>query len=843
MAYGGVDKKRFAYLLGLGTDGFELKQFFADCRIQLIQRGGKVQNLPQGSKARIQMLAAGLPPSADGVVRSWFVNHITMVDPEESEAVVAAFKQHEELNEELSEDSARRFSRSCLVHLFSEKPSQSLLDFLKTPVGLQTEEREGTGNITGVPVGPPRGDGYPESLPQVLVNLVEGKDADEHLALFPPELATFVDGLQLAKQGQTKQAVQAADTLPENSVLRSPLKQYIDRQVIRKAASEGLYRGLRLMDSELFDGSFDYERDEILAYCTSAASPKAVFVHPMAVVRDRQIQLLSVEKRRELFPGEGDVMAFSGAEYPRQPRRREMGIWRVAEHPTDKATHFHLSSEKRTVYEVRAVPFPSTDYDSVREFLKESAEGSGGASLQPFVFLLNDGLLVGARGERPDLSKEESFESGLLSWNCLEAIRLEGRLFVAGPLPKEQGVYECAGLPSTIRKLFKPLLGADKASGGLTKAQLSYLAQSLDSTNVELDGLRIQRVKTQLERFCDQHEAIKALVDGLFNHPDVKQRIDQLVQQEASKQLEDKNGLQADIARLQKEREEWEERVRKQREESRKLPDGVSKAVKAAFLRARADGLSTLAEAAVFQALSERAEASSTLLEARAGRSGALAQSTVRDLVPTEGGAVTILRALGVSAQAATAFAITSEVACRAGLMVCVRGVAARPAVEGWAKTRMLRGILIDSTIGLVDDSALKNILLRVPSLDGLVLLDGNLSALDIYARPLSDLVLTRLADPASENPLGIFVSLADGVGALPLPRTFERISVLIDLDARYVFRGASNVDELMSEAINPEDGELYARLWRPAAERLRKEIEDLEPEEKALALSVLIRK
>ena len=258
MAYGGIDKKRFAYLLSLGTDGFELKQFFSDCRIQLIQRGGKVQNLPQGSKARIQMLASGLPPSADGVVRSWFSSHITMVDPEESEAVVAVFKRYEELNEELAEDSARRFSRSCLVHLFSEKPSQSLLDFLKTPAGIQTEEREDTGDITDVPYGPPPGDWYSESLPQVLIDLVEGKDADEHLAFFPPELATFISGLQLAKQGQTELADQAADALSENSVLGSPLKQYIGQQVIRKGASEGLCRGLRVMGSELFDGSFDY---------------------------------------------------------------------------------------------------------------------------------------------------------------------------------------------------------------------------------------------------------------------------------------------------------------------------------------------------------------------------------------------------------------------------------------------------------------------------------------------------------------------------------------------------------------------------------------------------------
>lgn len=843
MAYRGIDKKRFTYLLSLGTDEFELKRFFADCRIQLIQSGGRVQNLPQGSKARIQMLAAGLPASADDVVQAWFAKHLTMVDPEEAESVVGVFKRYEELDEVLPEDSARRFARSCLVHLFSEEPSQSLLDFLKTPIGVQTEGQEDVAEVAVDQHDVPHREAYPENLPQVLVDLVEGKDADEHLVGFPPELATFINGLQAAEQGQTNQATEAADALLANSILRSRLEQYIGQQEIRKAASDASSRGLRIMDTEMFEGSFEYERDEVLAYCTKADNPKAVFVHPIAVVRGAQIQFLSDEKRRELFPETGDVMAFTGVGHPRQPRRGEVGIWRVAEHETDKATHYHLASEKRAVYEVRSVPFPSTDYDSVREFLKENAERSGVGSLQPLIFHLNDGLIVGGRGERPDLSKDESFESGLLSWNSLQTMRLEGRLFVLGPLPKEQGIYECASLATTVRRLFKPLVGGERAAGGLTKSQLSYLAQSLGSVETELGVLRIQRIKTQLERLGEQPEALVALVDELMNHTSVKQRIDRLVEQEASRQLEQKNSLQADIVRLQKERGEWEGRVRKQRDEHRKLPDGISKAVKAAFEKARADGLSSLAEVAIFQALSIPAQIRGTITEARAGRTGVLVQPTVRDLAPTDGEVVTILRALGVPAKPATAFALVGEAARQAGLMVCVRGVAARPAVEGWARAIVQHGVLIDSTIGLVDDSVVRDVLARVPPPDGLALLDANLSALDIYARPLSDLVLARLAEPTAKHQLAIFLALADGVGALPLPRTFERISVLIDLDTRYVFRGGSDMDELISQATNPDDGILYARLWQPAADRLCKQIAEIEPEQRALVLSVLVSK
>jgi hypothetical protein len=766
-----------------------------------------------------------------------------MVDPEEAEAVVGVFKRYEELDEELAEDSARRFARSCLVHLFSKNPSQSLLDFLKSPIGIQTKEQEDAAGVVGDAHDVPPGVVYPGNLPQVLVDLVVGKDTDEHLNGFPPELATFITGLQSAKQGKIKQATEAADALLANSMLRSQLEQFIRQQEAMKATSDISSRGLQIADPEFFEGSFDDDRDEILAYCTKADSPKAVFVHPVAVVRSGRIQLLSAEKRQELFPETGDVMAFIGVEYPRQPRRGEVGIWRVAEHRTDRATRYHLASERRPVYEVRSVPFNSMDYDSVREFLKEYAERSSGVSLQPLLFHLNDGLIIGGRTERLDLSKDELYESGLLSWHSLQAMRLEGRLFVVGPLPKEQGIYECAGLASTVRKLFRSLVGSEKVAGGLTKAQLSYLAQSLGSVGAELDALRVQRIKSQLERLGEQREALDALVDVLMNHASVQQRINQLVEQEASTRLERKGSLQTDIIRLQKDRGEWEDRVRKQREEYRKLPDGIAKAIKAAFEKARANGLSTLAEVAIFQALSVPAQTPGTVSEVRAGLSGSFAQPTVRDLMPTGGAVVTTLRALGVSAQQATAFDLVGEVARRAGLMICVRGVAARPAVEGWARSIMLHGVLVDSTIGMIDDAVVRSVLAREPAPDLLTLLDANLSALDMYARPLSDLVLARLAEPTASRQLAIFLSLADGVGALPLPRTFERVSVLIDLDKRYTFHNASDMDELMSEATNPDDGTLYARLWRPAADRLRMQIDELESEQRALVLSVLVAK
>jgi hypothetical protein len=834
MSYRGIDRPRFTYLLSLGTDEFELSKFFNDCRLQLIHHGAKVQNLPHGHKNRIRTIAVDLPRSTDEVVQSWFAKYVTMVEPEEAEAVVGVFKRYEEVSEVLPEDDARRYARSCLVHLFSKEPPRSVLDFLRTPIGTSKADEQAI-KITEEPKEVRNTVAYPVNFPEVLVRLVDGKDVDECLEGLPSELATFISGLQSAARGETNEARETLHVFPPESLLRSHLEQFLINQEARKAS-----RGLQIAAPEVFDGVFDHERDDVLGYCTKADQPSAVFVRPLGVVRGAQLQLLNDEKRREFFPETGDLISFTGVRYARQPRRGEIGVWKVAEHHTEKATHFHLASQKRPVYEVRPVPFSSADYDAVREFLKERAERSEGVSLQPLLFQLNDGLIISSRTERPDLSKEESFDSGLLSWNSLPAFRLEGRLFVLGTLPKEQGVYECAGLASTVRKIFRPHIGVGKAPGGLTRAHLTELSRSLDDIESDLDKLRIQRIKAELEHLAQQQEAFDSLVTELMKQPDVKQRIDQLVEHETARQLDQKTNLQADIARLQKERGEWEDRIRREKAEHKKLRDETSRVVKAAFDKARAEGVSTLAEVAIFQALSGAVSEVKPITEAVARHSVLLAPLVIRDLAPGDKDVISMLRSLGISGQCATAFATVGEIAHKAGLIVCVRGIAARPTVERWARAIANSGVLADSTVGLVDDSALKGILAKVPRPDVVALLDANLSALDIYARPLSDLVLAQLSTFGHGQPLSIFLTLSDSVGALPLPKTFERVAVLIDLDTRYRFLTVADLDELMATATNPEDGTLYVQLWRPAAERLRREIESLEPEERALVLSVL---
>ena len=199
---------------------------------------------------------------------------------------------------------------------------------------------------------------------------------------------------------------------------------------------------------------------------------------------------------------------------------------------------------------------------------------------------------------------------------------------------------------------------------------------------------------------------------------------------------------------------------------------------------------------------------------------------------------VSTLKKFGVSSRNAKAFSLVGDVARKTGLIICIRGMAARPVVEGWAGALSQNGLLMDSTIGLIDDSITRNALTKSPTLDVLAILDANLSALDIYARPLLDVVLKRLVEPESTQQTTIFFALTDSIGALPLPKTFERISVLINLDANYDFN--NDLDELKSDAFDPDDGYLFKRIWRPAANILRKQIETFNEDEQKLIFPIL---
>lgn len=826
MAYMGFDRDRLKYLIREGVGSDKLLQFYNDCRLQLVAKGAKIQNKPPGSKVLLEKVV-NFPSSTEKIVKNWFSKNITIEQPAHFAEIICEFKRYEGTDENLPENYARRLSRSCLVHIFSDNPPQELVDFLRTPItvpGVHLNKQQQSENID-------------KKLTDTIPAYPEDRVDREKINEVPSELANIISALQEAKKGNTLEAKDAIEKIPADSIMRTHLEEFVRQQEKWQDSGKTDVKGLQIIAPEKFEGDFDYDSDEVLADCTKADKSTAVFVRPLAVIVDKKINLLDDEKRKTLFPETGNIQALLGHGCPRQPHLGEIGIWRVAEHPTDRSVHYHLASEKKSVYEVQYVPLPSTDYDSVRDYLKDWAETSN-VTVNATIFQLTDGLIVSTRTDRPDLTKDETYEQGLRLWNSLPAIKFDNKTYVPGPLPKEHGVYECASLASTAKLLFKKWKEGGKIPGGITKDQFRELNQSLNAPDIEVDSLRIQRITTQLEKLTDQQDAFDTLVNELMNHADVKHRIAQLVEQESSRQLANKSTLQADISRLQTEKGTLEDRIRRQREEDQKLPEALSKAVKKRFDKARKEGLETLAEMAIFQAISAPAYSTNIPTEGRTDYRGLFAEPTVREFTKSTGDSISILKSFGVTGKKAPALDLTCKIAIKAGLVVCIQGIAARPAVEGWVKTLNYSGVIIDSTVGLIDDTISRNVLAKKPEV--LTIFDANLSALDIYAKSLSDLVIERISKPQAGQSPAIFLVLSDSVGALPLPRTFERVSVLLDLDAHYVFCENDNVEDSMSELFDTDEGILYQCMWRPAAEQLKKQINELEPERQALVLSIL---
>src|SRR5690606_25118386 len=203
----------------------------------------------------------------------------------------------------------------------------------------------------------------------------------------------------------------AMEALGHQQVARALLVEYATRKA--SARSSGVARGLQMLSFSLTDDvpAFDFDRDEVLAVCTRDSPETAVFLHPFAIRKTdgSWIDLSDDEHSKKLFYSSGDLIAFSGGrDMPRQPSRGEIGIWRVAENEgsnTGHRTNFHIASDKTLVYEVRDVPFNSTNHDDVREYIKDAIEERK-TSVMPLLFLLRDQLIVGSPPGK-DLSRDE----------------------------------------------------------------------------------------------------------------------------------------------------------------------------------------------------------------------------------------------------------------------------------------------------------------------------------------------------------------------------------------------------------------------------------------------------
>ena len=394
MTYKGIDKRKFGQLLASGTHDEELRSFFLESRSQLIQKGARVQNLPHGTLNRIRVLTSELPPATDKIVQAWFSKNLTMLDPEPIGDAVEMLRMYEDVGENVPLSEAKRLARSCLVSLFSAEPPQVLLDYL-TPQknGHATSGSEQKEKVQSVEAQ--HFEWRLEPLAHTLIDLVNGRDPDDHLHSLPPPAGALIAGIHAARKGNQEEVRAALEALSSELEVKSLLADFAAKA--SAASNTGEPRGLQIMKIPELENPkmFDAGRDDVMAVCTKDFPENAVFVRPFAVRSEKGVwnSLAINDIREQIFFTSGDVMVFHGRDKPRQPKRGEIGIWRVAQNDNSSPTHrtnFHVVSEKAPVYDVREVPFASAEFDSVREYIKHQAELLNAISSKT-LFLLRDG--------------------------------------------------------------------------------------------------------------------------------------------------------------------------------------------------------------------------------------------------------------------------------------------------------------------------------------------------------------------------------------------------------------------------------------------------------------------
>ena len=848
MAYAGIDRKRFSQLLEWGTDDDELRRFFADSRIQLIQKGAKVQNLPHGKPARVRVLTQGLPPPTDRLLQKWCAENLTMLDPEPVAELVAALRMYEDEGEIPPEDEAKRLARSCLVHLFAADPAPELMSFLKPPQAGSAADRPESKEVSVLPTNGQSVEAIPAALGAALVALAEGRDPDEHLSSLLPTLASFVAGLHAVRSGRDDEAKVALEALDSQPKARALLAEYAGRSAVALARTSSAPRGLQMMRFSEPDESvsFDLDRDEVIAICTRDFPETTVFVQPFAIrsASGSWISLAGNAHREKLFYSSGDLIAFpSGRDAPRQPKRGEIGIWRVAENKGSSSGHrtnFHIASEKTLVYEVRNVPFASTEYDSVREYIKHQVELGGQALAKTSLFMLRDEQVVGCPPGK-DLARDEGFEAGLPCWRALPAFRFEGRMLVPGHLPPSE-TYECEALGSSLRKLLaSEKTGVDKP----TKAQVRKLQELLASGEARLNAARAARLRAELSAIDEHEGAMTVLLDEVMRDPRITSRVDELVQARVEALVAKKEQLRKSIELLERQQAESVERRQQAEKEQKAMAPTVAKAIRGAFDKARGDALGTLGQVAVFKALIdelvERPAVPALGVPSAPERSASIGGAiTVRSADGSSASVIETLRALGVTPKCAKAIEVVGKLAHECGLIVVIEGLAARIAAESWLGGSAAAGKVLECGIGVLDDGVVRAVVADAP--DMVAILDANLSPLDVYARPLINAVQRRLSGiGAAGLATKMLMSVSGGIAALPVPVVVESISLRVSLDCIPMFLQESDVAARLEEiATSNELVGWFTRIWKPARARVLNHLRSMPPDEAAFALSVL---
>jgi hypothetical protein len=785
MSYLDVDRQRLRYLISMGSEPGETAEFFKNCRSQLISAGASLHKLSDRKDARVDFLSR-LSGKAAEVYANWIRARLSVDRDLLPEALIAQFGAVEKTHEEIDPEYIHIHARLGLYYLYRENPPEVWLEFMRSrlaePVGekepAQRVDENGRNQLQTQDTSEALRDESYQGAPNSI-------DVSEIAAAL--ESGSSTSSQPKGQNQWVTLTVAIAKLWRDPELLPSKLLEGLSDEDAGKGISEQLAtirnswlsrirapEGLEVREPQSLSilGAVDGDRAQVLGRCVGeTATSSAAFIEPYGLLVGDEVFALDRKSARELFPETGQIIAFPGPAYPVVG---EFGTFITERYQSNQSIKFRARTKGVTAYTVSKVPASSSDPDAIRESLK----ATGNPLLANFIFRLSDGLMVKTQGDERDLQRY-NYDTPLLAWRKLTGWKIGDRIIVLAPLPPADTRLDCSDLATVLRGLLEDE-EAIESWPKLTRANVRTLLDYVRDQESLLSERRLRRLERELETFVQSRDGLEAIMSTVLKNDKVQaefERAKQAVVQsyEASRAdlVKAKQGLENEVTQLRAVRSRLQE-------DNKKIVADVTAAIGKAFEKAQSNGLETLANIAVFEALIDRHDSNVRHSKPQAPDASDVTVEIVHSVAePAE----EIFRQAGIRTSEARSIARVLEASAAVGLSIGLRGsgtnyLAKRLAIA-MCKNQCA---VIDICVGLVHRQEIKNALATLGAeVDMVLFRSANHSDFSAYGVDIETELLDRLVGLNSKIRSFLFTFEA-GPAALPVSQMLEETCLLIDL-------------------------------------------------------------
>jgi hypothetical protein len=749
---------RFQNLLAFGITGDVLMQFFRENRAALLSAAVKVDNLPP-NPASARRVVAGFNAKAHKIFGKWIAQHLSDTAGPTPDEIITRFRSAEVSGVALDTQEREELDKSGLRELYLEKPDSKWIEFLRTPIVTEAAKSSSVCAADWIALtswwlgsGPRPSDNSP--ILAAVADLREAVDRRDPELL--KDAPTFDGAAEEIRSAINK--ISNADSNPP-----------VQRGIIASGPVERIY-----------DPKTDYTQFAVIATNRSPRVTEPFFIVAEAFVDDDgEVFSLAPAELRQAIPSDARIVLHKDRGFPVAPAIGEAFVYGVEKFKTEMPVKVKgVEAIPDRLFRVVHIPVTSKEAHKIRDHIVEYARTLGARGA---IFVTLDKVCLHPRAESIQRVLANDFDWQLERWDSLQAVELMNGAYAIALLPPTTKGLDCSPLSRGARRLLKAF--SQRSEIKMQKAQRDALQDLIGSDQLGFDDSTRERLLTNIDAIDRGSQDFEFLIEELMQSnaikEDIEKRVNEKVEALALARAKETQSLDS----LKREKENIERRIERLRDDADKKAKAVRSAIQKAFANTSAKELETLGQVAVFEALIARDTESwhGTLGGDAAGGNANLVWDS--PILPSKLSIEEVLRALGIKGEVAQRAEGALLMAVNLGLPLVCSGVGASHVSTQLAASMCSESCLVaDIPLGLAHAIDFANIL-SARRADSLLLRNGNLSDMSIYAPSLLSLVFQRALDKREDDKRSVVViGSATGPAALPLPEEITQLAVNVSL-------------------------------------------------------------